>query len=105
MKKSITLTVIMIGLAAGCTSVKTPQFKATSWGLQSSQAVQGLNVTVGTNGTVEVILDSSSGSQNSTKLIDGLIAVGEVVGRAKAAGYAEAQAKQTEGATDSDEVK
>jgi hypothetical protein len=49
--------------------------------------LSGLNVTrwqtAETNEYYEIILDASSGSQSSGKLIDGLIAIGEIAARAK----------------------
>ncbi|HRR34009.1 MAG TPA: hypothetical protein P5026_07925 [Kiritimatiellia bacterium] len=78
---------LLLLAASGCTGVYTPKLSAISWGLDSAQVLSGLNVTrwqtAETNDYYEVILDSSSGSQSSGKLIDGLIAIGEVVARAK----------------------
>jgi len=74
-------------LSGGCAGVYTPKLSAISWGLDSSQILSGLNVTrwqtPGTNDYYEIILDSSSGQQSSGKLIDGLIAIGEIAARAK----------------------
>ena len=65
--------------STGCTMVKAPDFAAFSWGLESSQMLQGLNVTVATNGTKEVLLDGVSAAQNSQKMMDGIVAIGGAV--------------------------
>ena len=72
-------------LAGGCTGVYTPKLSAISFGLDSAQALSGLNVTrlqsAETNDYYEIILDSSSGQQSSGKVIDGIIAIGEIAAR------------------------
>jgi hypothetical protein len=90
MKRTIIAALVIGGLSAlesGCTGVYTPKLSAISWGLGSAQVLNGLNVTrwktEGTNDYYEIILDSSSGSQSSEKLVDGLIAVGEIAARTK----------------------
>jgi len=74
-------------LAGGCTGVYTPKLSAISFGLDSAQALSGLNVTrlqsAETNDYYEIILDSSSGQQSSGKVIDGIIAIGEIAARMK----------------------
>lgn len=74
-------------LAGGCTGVYTPKLSAISFGLDSAQALSGLNVTrlqnAETNDYYEIILDSSSGEQSSGKVIDGIIAIGEIAARMK----------------------
>ena len=84
----------LAALCAGCTGVYTPKLSAISWGLDSAQALSGLNVTrwqtADTNDYYEIILDSSTGTQSSVKLIDGLIAIGEIAARARASGPAAA---------------
>jgi len=78
----------------GCAAVYTPKISAISWGLDSSQVLSGLNVTryqtAGTNDFYEIILDSSTGQQSSVKAIDGLIAIGEIVARARGSAAAPA---------------
>jgi hypothetical protein len=87
MKKAMVIPLAAAMFVCGCTAVYTPKLSAISWGLDSTQALSGLNVTrwstADTNDYYEIILDQSTGSQSSGKLIDGLIAVGEVVARAK----------------------
>ena len=77
MKKVMCLAACALALAAaGCAAVKAPGFYAFALGLESAQAVQGLNVTKGTNNTHEVVLDGVTAAQNSQKLMDGLVALG-----------------------------
>jgi hypothetical protein len=84
---ALLLLLCLAPFLAGCTGVYTPKLSAISWGLDSAQVLSGLNVTrwqtADTNDYYEVILDSSSGSQSSGRLIDGLIAIGEIAARAK----------------------
>ena len=61
---------------SGCTVVKAPGLLVGSLGLNSEQVVQGMNVTRGTNGVYEAIVDSTSGKQSTEGLIQGLIALG-----------------------------
>lgn len=72
---------------SGCTAVYTPKLSAISWGLESAQVLQGLNVTryqTGeTNDYYEIILDSSTGEQSSVKAVEGVIALGELIARSR----------------------
>ena len=75
------MMVIGIALAmmtGGCTMVKAPGLTVASVGLNSEQVVSGLNVTRGTNGVYEVIIDSTSSKQSTEGLIQGLIALGSL---------------------------
>ncbi len=82
---AILLLAIPALLLSGCTGVYTPKLSAISFGLDSAQALSGLNVTrlqnAETNDYYEIILDSSSGEQSSGKVIDGIIAIGEIAAR------------------------
>lgn len=82
---AVLLLAIPALLLSGCTGVYTPKLSAISFGLDSAQALSGLNVTrlqnAETNDYYEIILDSSSGEQSSGKVIDGIIAIGEIAAR------------------------
>ena len=78
-KKTIGMTMacaLACAVAAGCAAVKAPGFYAFALGLESAQSMQGLNITKGTNGTHEVVMDGVTAAQNSQKLMDGLVALG-----------------------------
>jgi len=85
--KVVALALLPLALLTGCTGVYTPKLSAISFGLDSAQALSGLNVTrlqsAETNDYYEIILDSSSGQQSSGKVIDGIIAIGEIAARMK----------------------
>ena len=78
MKKAIMVivAVAVCAVAGGCTVVSAPGLLVMSAGLKSEQALQGLNVSKGTNGVHEVIIDSASGRQSTESLMQGLIALG-----------------------------